>query len=715
LGQPDYNELVRLEEIDAYPRVVLFEDSLHSDMLNERFLEKVPPQRFAVYKKIPIVAAQIIEAFIQRKNYDVIISWAENLGIPLACLFKFSCKRPVHFGIFSWISKFKKAVLLKISHKQFDRIILMSSKQRDYAVNKIGIPEEKVILLRWPVDQKFWRPMPRETKMICAVGREMRDYGTLIHAIRDLAIPCHIAAGGLTLGKKDAWIKDVKNEGVLPSHITVGKKSYFELRELYANSRFVVIPLLETKTDNGTTSILEAMAMGKAVICSHVEGQADVIQDGINGIFVPVGDSQALQQAIEYLWIHPDVAERLGRAGRQWIEEHHTIDSFVAEVKKAVEKVVAEKKNAGSKIPPQKIRPRRSILTIISTGLSLPSYKELKQMEEEDRSPRVLLYEDTLDSDILDERFIRQTPKFKRCLYKCISPLAAQLIEGFLLRRKYKAIVTWSGKLSLGFAFILKMTGSRVLHIAMMSWISKPKKARILKRVHSHIDKIIFWSSVQKEFAENVLKIPSSKLVLVSRRVDHKFWRPLNVPMDIICTAGQEMRDFPTLLKAMDGLDIQCHIATGAIAGKLFDTVKVLEEVKQRPSNIKVNLLNYLELRALYARSRFVVIPLHQSDTDNGITTIEEAMAMGKAIICTRTQGQVDLLQDGVTGIFVPPSDHEALRKAILHLWNNPEIAERMGKNGRIYIETHHTLDKFVQSVKEVVDGAIREQESRDR
>ena len=35
------------------------------------------------------------------------------------------------------------------------------------------------------------------------------------------------------------------------------------------NSLFVVMPLLESDTDNGITVILEAMAMGKTVICSR--------------------------------------------------------------------------------------------------------------------------------------------------------------------------------------------------------------------------------------------------------------------------------------------------------------------------------------------------------------------------------------------------------------------------------------------------------------
>jgi glycosyltransferase involved in cell wall biosynthesis len=115
---------------------------------------------------------------------------------------------------------------------------------------------------------------------------------------------------------------------------------HFELRELYANSRFVVIPLFETETDNGTTSILEAMAMGKAIICSQVEGQTDVIQDGVNGIFVPVGDAEALRKAIEYLWKHPDIAQHMGNEGRTFIEKHHSLDNFIWDVKNAVEKVV---------------------------------------------------------------------------------------------------------------------------------------------------------------------------------------------------------------------------------------------------------------------------------------------------------------------------------------------------------------------------------------
>ena len=38
----------------------------------------------------------------------------------------------------------------------------------------------------------------------------------------------------------------------------------------------------------------------------------------------------------------------------------------------------------------------------------------------------------------------------------------------------------------------------------------------------------------------------------------------------------------------------------------------------------------------MYARARLVVVPLHDVDFDAGVTTITEAMAMGKAVVATQ-------------------------------------------------------------------------------
>ncbi len=209
-------ELARKENVKEFPRVSLFSKRLNSDLLDERFIQNLPLKKRTWYSHLPMCAVQILEAYSRRNQYDAVISWAEKLGIPLALLMKMTGRRVPHIGLFSWISKPKKAQLLKMVQSHFDRIILMSSIQWDFAVNSIGIPREKVVLLKWPVDQEFWMPTQIETDMICAVGREMRDYRTLWIAMEGLPIHCHIAAGGMTDRKRDKWKEDPKRIDFYP-------------------------------------------------------------------------------------------------------------------------------------------------------------------------------------------------------------------------------------------------------------------------------------------------------------------------------------------------------------------------------------------------------------------------------------------------------------------------------------------------------------------
>lgn len=342
LNRPEPQDLERLEASDQYPRASLFVKKLNAQVLDERFIKNVRGLRGFISRALSVSMAQVFLGFTLRGKYDAVVSWGEHLGMPLALLLKLARSSTPHVTLFSWISKPKKARVLSAVHSHIDRMILMSSVQHQFAIQNLGIPHFKVPLCKWPVDTRFWRPMNTEPSMICSAGREMRDYGTLIKALRDLNIRCHIAAGVFP-GKKDAWQKDIEETGPLPSCITIGKKSYGELRELYAQSRFLVMPLLPTDTDNGTTSILEAMAMGKPVICSRVRGQADVIQEGKTGFFVPVGDERALREKILYLWNNPDLAVQMGKEARKFVEENHSLDRFVEKVATIVAEAIEEK------------------------------------------------------------------------------------------------------------------------------------------------------------------------------------------------------------------------------------------------------------------------------------------------------------------------------------------------------------------------------------
>lgn len=268
-----------LEKQDLQPRVLYMEDELNAQLLDERYLKTIPWYRKIIYTLVPTEVAQIIEALIVQKHYDAVVSYYERVALPLAFLQKILHTETPHVLLTTWLSAPEKAWFLKRVHQSLAKIITWSSNQRKYAIEELGISPSKIKLIKRGTDQKFWRPLDRETDMISSAGMEMRDYPTLIEALRPLDIPCHIAATKAARGQTYDTVKKLYGKDDIGSNVTIGSKSYYELRELYARSRFVVVPLLPTDTDNGLTSILEAMAMGKPVICSKVEGQVNVIQD----------------------------------------------------------------------------------------------------------------------------------------------------------------------------------------------------------------------------------------------------------------------------------------------------------------------------------------------------------------------------------------------------------------------------------------------------
>lgn len=347
-------------------------------------------------------------------------------------------------------------------------------------------------------------------------------------------------------------------------------------------------------------------------------------------------------------------------------------------------------------------------LFLVSKGLDKPSDEEIKKREEADLQPRNTYFEEELNTELLDERYLQSVPWYRRMIYAFFPVWLRLIFEAWVIHEEYDAVISYYERVGLPFAFLQKLFNSRTPHILMTTWFTSKEKSWFLKRVHDKLAKIVTWSSVQRDYGVNELGIPPEKIKLLKRGTDQKFWRPMKAEEeDMICSAGMEMRDYPTLIKALKPLDIPCHIATGEARGELYDTVKKLYSMENIPSQITVGRKPSHKMREMYARSRFVVVPLQETDTDNGLTVMLEAMAMGKPVICSRVKGQVDVVQDGVTGLYVPQGDPQALRDAIQELWNNPEKTKEMGEAARAYIEEIHNLEQFVESIKTEVVQSI--------
>jgi glycosyltransferase involved in cell wall biosynthesis len=267
--------------------------------------------------------ALAMHGYVRADQYEVIFSNGENVGLPLAALLKAKSRRPGHVLIGHRLSARKKQLPFRMLHPQMDAILVYAQTQKAYAQDVLGIAPDKLHLIAFHADTSFYHPMPDAPveRRISSAGLELRDYPTLIEAVRGLDVDVRLAAAS-------PWSKR-KNETTdreLPANVNARAYGYRELRDLYASSRFVVVPLYETDFQAGVTTILEAMAMGKAVIASSTRGQRDVIQDGVNGLYVPPGDVAALRAAIGDLLASPERAAQLGANARRTMEAQMSLD-----------------------------------------------------------------------------------------------------------------------------------------------------------------------------------------------------------------------------------------------------------------------------------------------------------------------------------------------------------------------------------------------------
>ncbi|MCO5044972.1 MAG: glycosyltransferase family 4 protein [Kiritimatiellae bacterium] len=170
---------------------------------------------------------------------------------------------------------------------------------------------------------------------ILSAGRTLRDYATLLNAVRQLPeLPTSVICG-----RNDFQGLEI------PPHVQIfteiPRATYLEkLRRC----RLVALPLLNTERATGQVVMLEAMAMGKPVITTRSPGTVDHLVDGENGILIEPGDAPALAREIERLWNNPALRQRLGEAAVHTMRESASADRHAELKLRAIAELNAQQK-----------------------------------------------------------------------------------------------------------------------------------------------------------------------------------------------------------------------------------------------------------------------------------------------------------------------------------------------------------------------------------
>lgn len=160
-------------------------------------------------------------------------------------------------------------------------------------------------------------------------------------------------------------------------------------------------------------------------------------------------------------------------------------------------------------------------------------------------------------------------------------------------------------------------------------------------------------------------------------------------------SAGRSGRDYPTLCRAFDAIDLPLHVVCdskqalkGCVGGR---NIKVLQ-----------GCYDDAYLGELGAAS-MVIVPLAVEDISAGQMVILQAMAFKKPLIVTKTPTVDEYLVDGENAILVPMGDVDALRAAVDLLRSDSGLRKRLALNAFHDFERKHSMRAFIRNIVDVL------------
>nr|WP_314542794.1 TIGR03088 family PEP-CTERM/XrtA system glycosyltransferase [uncultured Massilia sp.] len=237
------------------------------------------------------------------------------------------------------------------------------------------------------------------------------------------------------------------------------------------------------------------------------------------------------------------------------------------------------------------------------------------------------------------------------------------------------------------------------------------------------IDRYVPVSRDLDAWLGKVVGIPAAKRLLIDNGVDTERFRPAPVATDpsepwqaegafVIGTVGrlQDVKDHATLVDAFallrDMLPEQRARLRLVLVGDGPLRARLEEKIAAAGLQDGVWLAGARRDVAPAMRS-FSLFAL-SSIAEGTPVTMLEAMASGLPIVSTAVGGIPDLVQDGVDGALVPPSDPRALAEALASYVRDEAQARRHGAAGRTRIENNYSIAAMLASYLALYDALCK-------
>ena len=253
-----------------------------------------------------------------------------------------------------------------------------------------------------------------------------------------------------------------------------------------------------------------------------------------------------------------------------------------------------------------------------------------------------------------------------------------------------------------------------------------PRQQFVQRQVCRLADCILVNAGAVQEWLEAQGYDPS-KIVVIRNGVDLQRFAPPpereRIRRELGLPAGAPLAMVVSRLNPLKGIDRFLE-AAAVVAGR-FPTARFLVVGEPNPEDrahldVLKGLGDRLGIRdrvvftglrtdvpALLACAAVSVMPSLNEGLSN---VILESMAAGAPVVATRVGGTPEAIEDGVTGLIVPPGNSAALAAAMIRLLENPELAARLGREGQERVRQRFSLDAMVHATEDLYQSLIEKQ-----
>jgi glycosyltransferase involved in cell wall biosynthesis len=163
------------------------------------------------------------------------------------------------------------------------------------------------------------------------------------------------------------------------------------------------------------------------------------------------------------------------------------------------------------------------------------------------------------------------------------------------------------------------------------------------------------------------------------------------------------------LVQAFNGLAPCRPNATLLIIGEGEFRAELLHLIQASPVAERIRVIpfvNQQELKRHIDASAMVVLP---SFSEGLGRILLEAMACGRPVVVSSIDGFKGLVSEGWNGLVAPPGDAGALAARIREILEQPELASKLGSNGKKLVQEYHSEGAFVKGYTALIATAIQQ------